>query len=37
MAENLLLYFECIGVDLKEKIEYGKEMIEIENEGDVKE
>lgn len=37
LAENLLLYFECIGVDLKEKIEYGKEMIEIENEGDVKE
>ena len=37
LAENLLLYFECIGVDLKEKIEYGKETIEIENDGDVKE
>ena len=37
LAENLLLYFECIGVDSKEKIEYGKETIEIENDGDVKE
>ncbi len=36
LVENLLLYFECIGVDLKEKIEYGKETIEIENDGDVK-
>ncbi len=37
LAENLLQYFACIGVDLKEKIEYGKETIEIENAGNVKE
>ena len=36
-AENLLKYFECIGVDLKGKIEYGKETIEIDNDGDIKE